>query len=61
MAQRTAVNSTDGVCPYCGGKRFWNSWGRGNACCCDCEREFNVEVADGRFVGHPLEEAKEGL
>ena len=44
----------EGICPYCGGNSFYNSWGRGNAQCATCLQEFFVTFEDGKMVGKPL-------
>jgi len=44
------------MCPHCKGRRFYNSWGFGNALCANCNREFNVVFVDGQMTGKPVVE-----
>lgn len=52
--RRRIDNGMQGVCPFCGSNQWRNSWGKGNAKCIECEREFNFSVVDGEPRGEPV-------
>lgn len=44
-----------GICPYCGSNAFVNNWGKGNAWCSGCDKEFNVNRYDLTATGTPVD------
>ncbi len=53
------------MCPYCGCRQWFNSWGAGNAECADCGKEYIVTFSDKpdlegkHIIGKPTEDSVE--